>query len=132
MIRFDSDGLVPVVIQDVSDGRVLMLAFMNEEALRLTRQTGRVHLWSRSRQRLWLKGEQSGHFQHVSGIYVNCEENSLLLEVEQVGCAACHTGYRSCFYRRLGPDGSLQVEGERVFDPGEVYNLDAGTSKPDE
>lgn len=125
MICFDENGLIPAVIQDADDGQVLMLAFMNEEALRLTRETGKVHLWSRSRQRLWLKGEESGNFQLVDSIYVNCEENSLLVRVRQAGGAACHTGYKSCYYRRLEQDGELTVVAEPVFDPTEVYGRES-------
>ena len=101
-VRFGADGLAPVVVQDAVSGDVLMLAFMNEEALRLTHETGRAHYWSRSRDALWRKGETSGHEQFVDEIRVNCERNSLLLLVRQVG-AVCHDGYPTCFYRRAGP-----------------------------
>jgi phosphoribosyl-AMP cyclohydrolase len=119
-VRFDVGGLIPAVIQDAVSGDVLMLAYMNDDALRLTQQTGRTHFWSRSRGSLWRKGETSGHEQIVDEIRVNCEENSLLLLVRQVG-AVCHAGYPTCFYRRLDSDGSLTVVRERAFDPGEVY-----------
>jgi phosphoribosyl-AMP cyclohydrolase/phosphoribosyl-ATP pyrophosphohydrolase len=121
MLKFDSQGLVPVVIQDESSGQVLMLASMNSEALRLTRETGYTHLFSRSRNRLWRKGEESGHVQEVRGIYVNCEENSLLLQVVQHGPGACHTGHRGCYYRRLLDDDSYEEIEEAVFDPQQVY-----------
>ncbi|HEU5430664.1 MAG TPA: phosphoribosyl-AMP cyclohydrolase, partial [Thermomicrobiales bacterium] len=105
-IRFDAGGLVPVVTQDAATGAVLMLAFMNDTALAATRATGRAHYWSRSRGKLWRKGETSGNEQIVDGIYVNCERNSLLLRVHQTG-AVCHDGYPTCFYRRLEPDDAL-------------------------
>jgi phosphoribosyl-AMP cyclohydrolase len=120
-LTFDSQGLVPVVIQDDATNEVLMVASMNEEALRLTRETGYTHFFSRSRQKLWRKGEQSGNTQEVRAIFVNCEQNSLLVRVVQHGGAACHDGYRSCYYRRLQPDDTLQVVAERVFDPSVVY-----------
>jgi phosphoribosyl-AMP cyclohydrolase/phosphoribosyl-ATP pyrophosphohydrolase len=121
MLKFDRQGLLPVVIQDDATGEVLMVAFMNEEAFSLTRQTGFTHFFSRSRNTIWRKGEQSGNVQEVRGIFVNCEESSLLIKVIQHGGAACHTGYRSCYYRRLLPDDAYQVEAERVFDPEIVY-----------
>jgi phosphoribosyl-AMP cyclohydrolase len=119
-IRFDDNGLVPVVVRDTASGDVLMMAFMNEEALEATRRTGRSHFWSRSRQKLWRKGETSGHEQIVDEILINCEQNSLLLNVRQIG-AACHEGYSTCYYRRLEPDGSLSIQREKVFDPATVY-----------
>ncbi|HEU5381156.1 MAG TPA: phosphoribosyl-AMP cyclohydrolase [Ktedonobacteraceae bacterium] len=121
MLNFDPQGLVPVVIQDESNGQVLMVAFMNAEALRLTRSTGYTHLFSRSRNTIWRKGEQSGNVQEVRGIYVNCEENSLLLQVVQHGAGACHTGHRSCYYRRLQDDDSYETVEEQVFDPSITY-----------
>ena len=121
MLTFDPQGLMPVVIQDENSGQVLMVASMNAEALRLTRETGYTHLFSRSRNRLWRKGEESGHVQEVRGIYVNCEENSLLLQVIQHGPGACHTGHRGCYYRRLLDDDSYEEVEEAVFDPEQVY-----------
>lgn len=121
MLKFDRQGLIPAVIQDESNGQVLMVAFMNEEALSLTRATGYTHLFSRSRNKIWRKGEESGNVQEVRGLYVNCEENSLLLKVVQRGAGACHTGHRSCYYRRLLEDGSYETIEERVFDPARVY-----------
>ena len=103
MLKFDRQDLIPTIIQDDATGEVLMVAFMNEEALRLTREIGFTHFFSRSRNAIWRKGEQSGHVQEVRDIFVNCEENSLLIRVVQHGDAACHEGYRSCFYRRLLP-----------------------------
>jgi phosphoribosyl-AMP cyclohydrolase len=120
-IRFDERGLVPVVVQEATSGAVLLLAYMNAEALEATLRTGHAHFWSRSRGRLWRKGERSGREQIVEALYVNCEENSLLLRVHQQGGAACHTGHPTCYYRRLAPDGSWQVVEERVFDPAQVY-----------
>src|SRR5947209_14290394 len=121
MLKFDRQGLLPVVIQDDTTDEVLMVAFMNQQALQLTRETGYTHFFSRSRNTIWHKGEQSGNVQEVRDIRVNCEENSLLIRVVQHsgmgawGTAACHTGYRSCYYRRLLPDGTYETIGERVF-----------------
>lgn len=122
MLSFDREGLIPAVILDDATNEVLMVAFMNQAALDRTRATGYTHFFSRSRNSLWRKGEQSGHTQEVRATYVNCEENSLLIRVTQHGDAACHAGYRSCYYRRLLPDGSYETIAERVFDPDEVYN----------
>lgn len=97
---FDEHGLIPAIIQDHENNQVLMMAYMNRESLRKTLETGLAHFWSRSRQRLWKKGETSGHLQRVKGAYYDCDEDALLFKVEQIG-AACHTGNRSCFYRRL-------------------------------
>jgi phosphoribosyl-AMP cyclohydrolase len=119
-VRFDADGLVPAVIQDADRRDVLMVGFMNEEALDATRITGHVHFWSRSRQKLWRKGETSGHEQVVDQIAVNCDQNSLLITVHQIG-AVCHDGYPTCYYRRLEPDNSLTTTHDRAFDPGDVY-----------
>jgi phosphoribosyl-AMP cyclohydrolase len=119
-IRFGADGLAPAIVQDAATGEVLMLAFMNEESLRLTYETGQAHYWSRSRHKLWRKGETSGHEQVVTEIRINCEQNSLLLFVRQLG-AVCHDGYPTCYYRRAAIDGSLTVVQERAFDPAAVY-----------
>ena len=121
MLKFDRQGLIPAVIQDHATGEILMLAFMNEEAFHLTRQTGYSHFFSRSRNAIWRKGEQSGHVQEVRDIFVNCEENSLLIRVVQHGEAACHTGYRSCYHRLLLPDDTYETVAERLFDPAVVY-----------
>jgi phosphoribosyl-AMP cyclohydrolase len=126
MLKFDRQGLIPVVIQDDATADVLMVAFMNEEALRLTRQTGYTHFFSRSRNRIWRKGEQSGNVQEVRAIFVNCEENSLLVRVVQHGEAACHEGYYNCYYRRLLPDDSYETVAERIFDPEKVYGATRG------
>ncbi len=122
MLTFDRQGLVPAVIQDAGTREVLMVAFMNEEALRLTRETGQTHFYSRSRAAIWHKGEQSGNVQEVRDIFINCEENSLLIRVVQHGGAACHDGYVSCYYRRLQADDSYETVAERVFDPEVVYS----------
>ena len=114
------DGLVPAIVQDDDTGEVLMLAYMNQEAWEKTLATGKAHFWSRSRQKLWLKGETSGHIQQVRAVYVDCDFDTVLVKVQQVGGAACHEGYSSCFYRRL-EDGELKVVGTRVFDPKKVY-----------
>lgn len=119
-IVFNSQGLVPAIIQDVDTGEVLMMAWMNEEALRKTIDTGKTHFWSRSRQKLWLKGETSGHYQLVRGIYIDCDGDTLLIKVDQVK-AACHTGYRSCFFRKVDEKGNLKIVGKKVFEPKEVY-----------
>jgi len=113
-------GLVPVVVQDADDGTVLMLAYMNELAFRHTLETGRATYWSRSRNELWIKGESSGHTQEVAEILVDCDDDTVLLKVRQLGGAACHEGYRSCFFRRADGE-SLTVIGERVFNPKDVY-----------
>jgi phosphoribosyl-AMP cyclohydrolase len=121
MIDFaKAGGLVPAVAQDADTGEVLMLAWMNREAFEETVRTGRAVYFSRSRNRLWRKGEESGHVQEVREVYLDCDADTVLLKVKQVGGAACHEGYRSCFFRRL-TGGELAVVGERVFDPAEVY-----------
>lgn len=100
-LHFDRGGLIPAVIQEAATGEVLIVAFMNEEAFRLTLETGKAHFWSRSRQKLWLKGETSGDFLLVESVYVNCEENSVLVKVSLAGQAACHTGHKSCYFREI-------------------------------
>jgi phosphoribosyl-AMP cyclohydrolase len=119
-VKFDEDGLIPAVIQDAVSGEVLMMAYMNAEALERTRASGKTHFWSRSRNKLWQKGETSGHVQLVQSIAVNCYENCLLLRVRQTG-ACCHTGYPTCFYRELDANGDLVTIRDRSFDPVEVY-----------
>ncbi|MEN8198441.1 MAG: phosphoribosyl-AMP cyclohydrolase [Thermodesulfobacteriota bacterium] len=124
MIELDfaksSDGLLPAIVQDAEGGAVLMLAYINEESWKETLATGKAHYWSRSRQKLWLKGESSGHVQLVREILVDCDQDTVVFKVEQLGGAACHKGYGSCFFRRV-KDDELQTVGERVFDPAEVY-----------
>jgi len=115
-----NQGLVPVIVQDWKTGEVLMIAYMNAESWAKTQETGKACFWSRSRKKIWLKGETSGHVQIVKEVYLDCDNDALLLKVEPVGGAACHTGYRSCFYRRI-ENGRVESIGERVFDPKEVY-----------
>jgi phosphoribosyl-AMP cyclohydrolase len=113
-------GLLPAIAQDAATGAVLMLAWMNREAWQETVRTRRAVYFSRSRNRLWRKGEESGHVQEVRDVFLDCDADAILLKVHQVGGAACHEGYPSCFFRRLSPAG-LEVVGERLFDPAQVY-----------
>lgn len=125
MIDFDkSGGVVPVIAQDDETGDVLMMAFMNREALSETLRSGRVCYFSRSRKRLWRKGEESGNVQEVRAIYLDCDADALLIKVRQVGGAACHEGYHSCFFRKVA-DGGLRIVADRVFDPRQVYGAKA-------
>jgi phosphoribosyl-AMP cyclohydrolase len=123
--RFDSSGLVTAVVSDAGDNEVLMLAFMNAEALRLTIETGIAHYWSRSRNSLWKKGETSGNLQMVEEIRVDCDQDAVLLKVRVAGAdATCHTGRRSCFYRKVVLDGArprLETDSAPLFDPDTVY-----------
>ncbi len=114
------DGLIPAIVQDHQTGEVLMLAYINEESWYKTLETGKAHYWSRSRNKLWLKGESSGHVQVIREILVDCDEDTVVFKVEQAGGAACHKGYASCFFRKV-ENGSFNVEGRLVFDPKEVY-----------
>lgn len=119
---FSKTLLIPVIAQDGTTGEVLMLAYMNEEAYRETLRTGRVCYYSRSRNKLWRKGEESGNVQELQEMFFDCDADTLLVKVNQIGGAACHEGYKSCFFRKLSPDGSaFEVVGERVFDPAVVY-----------
>ena len=119
---FEKADLIPTIAQDYESGDVLMLAYMNRESYDETLTTGRACYWSRSRQKLWRKGEESGNVQQVKEIYFDCDADTLLIKVEQIGGAACHEGYRSCFFRRIDTgSGDVQIVGERVFDPNEVY-----------
>ena len=113
-------GLVPAIVQDAETGEVLMLAYMNEEAWKKTLSTGRAHFFSRSRKKIWLKGETSGHIQEVKEILLDCDADTILLKVKQQGGAACHTGYRSCFYRRI-KEGKVEIVSEKIFEPEEIY-----------
>ncbi len=120
-LRFDDSGLIPAIVQDSKSSQVLTLAYMNAESLRLTVETGLTHFYSRSRQRIWKKGEESGHVQRVREIYFDCDEDALVIKAEQV-VAACHTGRQSCFFRRLYPSADVPEELSRQqFDPEEVY-----------
>jgi len=114
-------GLIPAVVQDHISGEVLMVAFMDPEAWETTLQTGKATFYSRTRQTLWTKGLTSGNVQLVKEIRVDCDDDTVVLKVEQVGGAACHTGHRSCFYKRLNKDQHIEVVGEPLFDPKEVY-----------
>jgi phosphoribosyl-AMP cyclohydrolase len=114
------DGLVPVIVQDYRSRDVLMVAYMNEEAWDKTIKTGKAHFYSRSRRGLWFKGEESGHVQLVKNIFIDCDNDTLLLQVRQVGRAACHEGYRSCFFRKKAKK-DWKVIAKKVFDPREVY-----------
>lgn len=111
---------MPAIVQDYATGEILMLAYINELAWQKTLETGKAHYWSRSRNKIWLKGESSGHVQLIREIFVDCDLDTVVFKVEQLGGAACHKGYRSCFFRKLG-DGEWRVTGKLVFDPKEVY-----------
>ena len=119
-IRFNAEGLIPAIAQDAASGRVLMMAWMNREALRLTAEKSEAVYWSRSRGKLWHKGEQSGHVQQVQEIRFDCDEDVILLKVEQKGGIACHTGRQSCFYRRLQGDQWVEVD-QIIKDPKDIY-----------
>ncbi len=120
-LKFNADGLIPAIIQDAGDGRVLMMAWMNRASLETTVATGKTHFWSRSRQKFWMKGESSGHVQKVRDIAFDCDGDTLLIRVEQTG-AACHEGYRSCFFRSLSADGKeVRLTEARLQTPEEIY-----------
>jgi phosphoribosyl-AMP cyclohydrolase len=112
--------IVPVIVQSYSDGDVLMLAYMNEEAFSLSQTTGFAHYWSRSKNRIWKKGESSGHLQIIKEIFLDCDSDTILIKVEQIGEAACHEGYKSCFFRRIEGD-SFSITGSTVFNPDDIY-----------
>jgi len=123
MVTIDFDkgnGLIPAIAQDVATNDVLMLAYMNRESWEKTLETKKATYWSRSRKTLWTKGESSGNVQIVKEIRIDCDNDTILLKVEQVGGAACHTGYRSCFYRRMSGD-RLEIDDVKIFDPEDVY-----------
>ena len=120
-LKTDQSGLIPAIIQDDENKEILMVGYMNHEAVRKTLESGRVCFWSRSRQEYWIKGETSGHTQTVRSVAFDCDGDALLIKVEQKG-GACHVGYRSCFFREVSPDGnSTRIVGEKVFDPDAVY-----------
>lgn len=119
-LKFNADGLIPAVIQDAENGEVLMVGWMNAAAVERTLETGKVTYWSRSRQKYWVKGESSGHFQHVVELRTDCDRDTLLVRVRQEG-VACHDGYRSCFYRTVSSAGALTVVEPRLVDPEAVY-----------
>jgi phosphoribosyl-AMP cyclohydrolase len=115
-----TDELLPAIVQDYQTNEVLMLAYINKQAWEKTLETGKAHYWSRSRNKLWLKGETSGHVQIIHQILVDCDDDTVVYKVEQLGGAACHTGHRSCFFRELDGD-DLVTKGKKVFDPNVVY-----------
>ncbi|MBI4832378.1 MAG: phosphoribosyl-AMP cyclohydrolase [Candidatus Lindowbacteria bacterium] len=119
-LKFDKDGLVPAIVQDSETGEVLMMAYMNREAFELTVRTGRTHFYSRSRKKLWSKGETSGNTQSVVEVCTDCDSDTILIKVLQKG-AACHEGYKSCFFKRLEDGAKWKIVGERMFDPEKVY-----------
>lgn len=119
-VSFNDKGLLPVIVQDIDGGEVLMMAWMDKEALKKTITSGKAYFWSRSRKKLWLKGESSGHYQLVREMWIDCDEDTLLIKVEQTK-AACHKGYKSCFFRKINKEGKMELIGEKVFEPGKVY-----------
>jgi phosphoribosyl-AMP cyclohydrolase len=124
MVKLDfgkTGGLVPAIVQDFKTGDVLMLAYMNKAAWEQTLSSGKATYFSRSREKLWIKGNTSGNQQIVKEIRIDCDDDTVLLKVEQIGGAACHTGYRSCFYKKVNLEGAIEITGQPVFDPQEVY-----------
>jgi phosphoribosyl-AMP cyclohydrolase len=118
-IKYDANGLVAAVMQDYENGEVLMVAYMNSESLKTTLETGKAHFWSRSRQKFWMKGESSGHTQEIKEVFIDCDGDCILFKIKQ-NVAACHTGFRSCFYRKW--DGGKLIEtGEKLFNEDDVY-----------
>ncbi|MBL68100.1 MAG: phosphoribosyl-AMP cyclohydrolase [Verrucomicrobiales bacterium] len=118
-LKFNDDGLIPAIIQEEGTGRVLMMAWMNADSIRDTLETGKTHFWSRSRQKYWMKGESSGHTQAVKDLAYDCDRDTLLIQVTQEG-AACHKGYKSCFFTSV-KENKPEITEERLFDPDEVY-----------
>ena len=124
MIELDfskGNGLLPAIVQDFRSGRVLMLAYINQASWEKTLETGEAHFWSRSRQELWHKGGTSGHIQKVKEICADCDDDTVLFKVEQIGGAACHLGYESCFHKKVDRDGNVSIVDKKVFDPDKVY-----------
>ena len=124
MVELDFEkgkGLLPAVVQEFQTGKVLMLAYINRASWEKTLETGEAHYWSRSRQEIWHKGGTSGNVQKIKEIYVDCDNDTVLFKVEQVGGAACHTGYETCFHKQVGRDRGITIVGERIFDPERVY-----------
>ncbi len=124
MIELDfskNSGLIPAIVQDFRSGKVLMLAYINQASWEKTLKKGEAHYWSRSRQEIWHKGESSGHVQKIREIYADCDNDTVLFRVEQIGGAACHTGHETCFYKKVSRDGNFIEMGQRVFDPEKVY-----------
>jgi phosphoribosyl-AMP cyclohydrolase len=122
-LKWNADGLIPAIVQDATTGDVLMMAWMNEEALRRTLERRETVFYSRSRRRLWHKGETSGHIQAVASVHIDCDADAVLIKVHQRG-GACHLGYRSCFFRRVNPAGELEIAGDLVFDAEVVYRTE--------
>lgn len=120
-LKYNEAGLIPAIVQEAVTGEVLMMAWMNCEAIEKTLSTGEAWFFSRSRNRMWKKGETSGHVQRVKSLYYDCDGDTLLVVAEQVGGAACHTGHKTCFHNRVNNDGTVSVEGDRLFDPEKVY-----------
>ncbi len=120
-LKFDKAGLIPTIIQDADDNTVLMMAYMNKNSFQKTIETGETWFWSRSRQKYWHKGESSGNVQLVKEMYFDCDADTLLIKVKQLGDAACHMGYRSCFFNSIDKQGRVEVVGKPLFDPAEVY-----------
>src|SRR5215510_15122358 len=124
-LKFTEDGLIPAIIQEAATGRVLMMAWMNQASLKSTLETGRTHFYSRSQKRIWIKGEESGHAQVVKNVAFDCDGDTLLIQVEQIG-AACHEGYKSCFYRSVEGDGSsFRVTEPQLRSPDQIYGKKA-------
>ena len=119
-LKFNSQGLIPAIVQDQKSGEVLMLAYMNEESFNATLKTKKIHFYSRSRKKLWCKGETSGNIQKLKELYLDCDLDTVLVKVEQIGGAACHTGHRSCFYSKY-KGGKLKICGKPLFNPNKVY-----------
>lgn len=124
MVKLDfkkGNGLLPAIAQDYKTGKVLMLAYMNEDSWLLTLKTGEAHYWSRSRKEIWHKGETSGNIQVVKEVFVDCDYDTILIKIEQVGGAACHLGYESCFHNKIDSNGEKSIVGKKIFNPDEVY-----------
>jgi phosphoribosyl-AMP cyclohydrolase len=124
MIELDfrkGGGLLPAIVQDHKSGKVLMLAYISKESWEKSLETGEAHYWSRTRQEIWHKGGTSGHVQRLKEVFVDCDNDTVLFRVEQVGGAACHTGYESCFYQKVNQTGDVTIVGEKIFDPEKVY-----------
>jgi phosphoribosyl-AMP cyclohydrolase len=119
-LKYDANGLIPAIVQDADTGEVLMMAYMNKSSLEDSIKTGKTHFWSRSRQKYWMKGESSGHTQDIQEICIDCDADTILIKAKQHG-AACHEGYKSCFFRQHQGDGEWKVVAEKLFDPDEVY-----------
>ena len=120
-LKFNEEGLIPAIVQEESTGRVVMMAWMNEASLISTIEKGKTHFWSRSRQKYWMKGESSGHTQQVKSIAFDCDGDTLLIQVQQLG-AACHEVYKSCFFRAVNEVGDFDITEERLVNPDEIYN----------